>query len=535
MAMNFKTRIWLLPIATAVVVCIGIGINSRLSANTSTALQRVDQVQYPTVEGMDALSVEFGLVQSILQQAVSEGDKDVLAGAAEHAAAYRKTIEQLKSLDPQDTADIDKLRSEFDNYYDAALVTANIMLGTAPGDAAKSVAALQTQTQALAASLIATHEDALAEFRKLLSQSRSRVHQTLVVSIVTGLFIMGTLAIGSWVLIGSLFRTLGGEPETAAAIVRRIASGDFASAVEIQHNDSSSLLFDIGTLRDRLGALIRDVHQSSVNVDSAAQELNQSISELNERTGGQAANLEETASSMEEMTATVRQNADNAQHANRLASDAQSSAESGGQVVSRAVQAMSEINTSSKRIADIIGVIDEIAFQTNLLALNAAVEAARAGEQGRGFAVVASEVRNLAQRSATAAREIKQLINDSVIKIQDGTSLVNDSGKNLDEIVESVKKVAKIISEISLASVEQTRGLEQVSQAVSDMDGTTQQNSAMAEEASSVAQSMTNQARRLTDLVAHFKTDGATAHASAAPAARSVSPKRAHTALRAVA
>ena len=213
---------------------------------------------------------------------------------------------------------------------------------------------------------------------------------------------------------------------------------------------------------------------------------------------------------------TVKENADNARVASDLASAARTQAESGGQVVNQAVQAMSEINAASRRIADIIGVIDDIAFQTNLLALNAAVEAARAGEQGRGFAVVAVEVRNLAQRSGTAAREIKTLIQDSVAKVQDGTTLVDESGRHLNDIVVSVKKVADIIAAISAAGQEQARGLEQVNVAVTEMDKATQENSAMVEETSAVADTMQAQAKQLTDLVAMFRVEGRS-HAVAAP------------------
>jgi methyl-accepting chemotaxis protein-1 (serine sensor receptor) len=211
---------------------------------------------------------------------------------------------------------------------------------------------------------------------------------------------------------------------------------------------------------------------------------------------------------MEEMTSTVKQNADNARQANQLAAGARDQAETGGMVVTQAVNAMNAINASSKKIADIIGVIDEIAFQTNLLALNAAVEAARAGEQGRGFAVVASEVRNLAQRSAAAAKEIKGLINDSVEKVRTGSELVDDSGKVLTQIVESVKKVTDIVAEIAAASQEQAAGIDQVNKAVMQMDEVTQQNAALVEQAAAASKSMEEQAHKMVELMSFFKTGG---------------------------
>lgn len=502
--MNFKTRIWLLPITTAVIVTIGIAVNYRLAATTSAALERVEQVQYPTVEGLRALRSHFVNVQESLQQAVAEGDDSAIAAAGQQADAYRTTLKALRALD-EDGFNV--LDADFNSYYTTALSAVRVLLGKDSGDASRVVSQLQTRTQKLEQSLLAKQESELAEFRGLLTDSASGVHNSVLISIISAVIMMLALGLGSWVLITSVFRILGGDPELAASVVRNIAAGDFTTRVELRAGDTSSLLNDIRTLRDKLGSLIGNVHNSSREVDEAANELNQGIEELSDRTSHQAASLEETASSMEEMTSTVRQNAENAKHANDLAVAARTQAEAGGQVVDRAVSAMTQINDASKRIADIIGVIDEIAFQTNLLALNAAVEAARAGEQGRGFAVVATEVRNLAQRSATAAREIKQLINDSVEKVQDGASLVNASGKNLVEIVEAVKKVARIIAEISAASQEQTRGLEQVSVAISKMDEVTQQNSSMASATSSVARTMTDQARRLTDLVSTFRTD----------------------------
>src|SRR5690606_20136500 len=235
-----------------------------------------------------------------------------------------------------------------------------------------------------------------------------------------------------------------------------------------------------------------------------------------QRTQEQAAALEQTASSMEEMTATVKQNADNARQANQLSSNARSHAERGGAVVTRVVAAMEEINASSRKIADIIGVIDEIAFQTNLLALNAAVEAARAGEQGRGFAVVATEVRSLAQRSATAAKEIKELIGDSVEKVKAGSELVDESGKTLGDIMDAVKKVTDIVAEIAAASEEQAAGIEQVNNAVSQMDQTTQQNAALVEEVSAASKTLEQRAEEMVRLMSQFKTGSERAMAPAA-------------------
>lgn len=240
-------------------------------------------------------------------------------------------------------------------------------------------------------------------------------------------------------------------------------------------------------------------------VTSASEQITKGNEDLSQRTSEQASALEETAASMEEMTSTVKQNADNAKQADQLAIAARETADKGGAVTQRAVEAMGEINKSSKKIADIITVIDEIAFQTNLLALNAAVEAARAGEHGRGFAVVAAEVRNLAQRSATAAKEIKGLINESIQRVSDGSELVNQSGKTLDEIVSSVKRVSDIIAEISAASQEQANGLDEVNKAIMSMDESTQQNAALVEETTSAAQSMKGQARDLMEQVETFK------------------------------
>jgi len=265
----------------------------------------------------------------------------------------------------------------------------------------------------------------------------------------------------------------------------------------------------INQLTNGLAQLVAQAQMSADEIHRAAREIASGNADLQQRTEQQSSSLEQTASSMEEMTSTVKQNADNAAQANQLARTARNQAEAGGAVVGRAVQAMSTINDASRRIADIIGTIDEIAFQTNLLALNAAVEAARAGEQGRGFAVVASEVLNLSGRSATAAREIKELIADSVRKVEDGSVLVTQSGETLQQIVMAVKRVADIVAEIAAASREQSSGIGQVNTAIGQMDAMTQQNAALVNQAGEVAESMAQQAQSLRSLLERYRLAGA--------------------------
>jgi methyl-accepting chemotaxis protein len=505
--MKFKHRIWLLPIMTAVIVAVGIAVNSQITARTSEALRTVEHVQYPTVEDLRAMRTDVLDIQELLQRAVAEGDASVIAGADQHALTVRKTLQDLAHIDGDEFAPA--LREAFEGYYDAAVTATRILLGTQTGDSGAAIARMQKSSEALITLLGQSQETAVSEFRALLAVGTANVERSLLVSLIVGIVMIFALGAGSWVLIGSVFRNLGGEPEFAVETVRSIAAGDFTKVVELQPGDETSLLHGIETLRHKLGTLIRDVRQTSGAVDTAAADINAGIDRLTTRTSDQAASLEETASSMEEMTVTVKRNADNARIANELATEARDQAERGGSVATRAVSAMAEINTSSRRIADIIGVIDEIAFQTNLLALNAAVEAARAGEQGRGFAVVASEVRNLAQRSATAAREIKNLIQDSVAKVQDGSTLVDESGRHLNDIVAAAKKVANIIGEISFASQQQASGLDQVNRAIMHMDEVTQQNAEMAQQTSSVAGSMTSQAKALTDLISLFRIQDA--------------------------
>ena len=314
-------------------------------------------------------------------------------------------------------------------------------------------------------------------------------------------------SLGAWFISRGLMRELGGQPGYAAHIVRSIAAGNLGVRITTAPGDQSSLLFAMQGMRDSLVAIVSQVRTGTLTIANASTEIAAGNQDLSNRTENQSDTLKDTAASMEELTGTVRQNADNARQANALAESASNVARKGGAVVAQVVETMASINSSSKQIVDIIGVIDGIAFQTNILALNAAVEAARAGEQGRGFAVVATEVRNLAQRSAAAAREIKTLIGSSVERVDAGARLVDEAGSTMEEIVTSVKRVTDIMAEISSASAEQSAGIEQVNGAIGRMDEATRQNATLVEQASAAAASLQDEAATLAEVVSVFNME----------------------------
>ncbi len=494
----------MLPLIAAFIFVVGIATVLAFSARTSKSIEHLGAVDYPYLDATTQFASQLEALGATIQSAVAEGEKKRLDEAAERAATIRKTLNTIKAI-PGRSDEGERLSRLFETYFSASTDTAQLFLGIKQGDQAAAIAAMQSAQKVLDTDLKGMRDNARSGFDSGLSGAQGGVSASLYATLVSALLVVAGLGVGSYLVIGGIWRQLGGEPEYARDVMRRIARGDLSQAIQVQAGADNSLLAAVREMSSGLASIVGEVRGGSSRMRSAAQEIASGNQDLSERTEMQAASLERTTARMQLLTETVQSNARNAHQASELASSAASVASRGGSVVSKVVSTMEDITSSSKKIADIIGVIDGIAFQTNILALNAAVEAARAGEQGRGFAVVAGEVRNLAQRSAQAAREIKTLIGASVERVESGSKLVHHAGSTMSEIVESVARVATIIDEITTAAAEQSRGIGEVNGDVSQLDEMTQRNAALVEQAAAAAASMEQQSEGLESAVATFK------------------------------
>ena len=490
-------------------VSTGVGIN-RMSFIQAQLDQIVegDAAKLRLVNSMrDLVRYQSVTIRDVVMQEDLSFKRKEMKLMREATKTYRANATQLEKLllDPQGKSALAKLveadgkvKAAMDEAVEQSLGENHVGAGEIVRD---KVRPAQIEMIANLDSLL-SHVETLSKNTAMEATQAYQGARWLVLLLAGFALVLGVLA--AYAVTRSITRPLN----EAVAVANAVAAGDLSSKIEVDSsNETGRLLQALKHMNENLRGLVNKVRSSADSIATGTAEIASGNLDLSSRTEEQASSLEETAASMEELTSTVKQNAENAKQANQLAISASAVAVKGGAVVSQVVNTMSSINDSSKKIADIIGVIDGIAFQTNILALNAAVEAARAGEQGRGFAVVASEVRNLAQRSAAAAKEIKALIGDSVEKVGTGTKLVDEAGKTMAEIVTSVKRVTDIMSEIAAASSEQSAGIEQVNQAITQMDDVTQQNAALVEEAAAAAESLQDQAGQLVQAVSVFKLD----------------------------
>ena len=517
-------KLWLAVTAIVVLLVAVVGFSGYRSASTRVQSEAVTQ---EVSQRLDAVVQWAGLTETnavrtlalVLsdEPEVQTEFKDAIAATSTKISEVQKSLEAMPLLD-REKAQMDKIAAARKNM---AAQRDQARKLKADGQGEQAVAFVrQSYNPASAAYLQTLHDFVLLE-KQIMLETREQLGRDGMTTVKMAGGAVGALLlaiiVGAYYLIRSIVQPL----HQATALAGRIAEGDLSQRETITRADEfGELLHSLYAMSDSLGRMVFQVRQSTDSIATASAEIAAGNHDLSARTEQTSSNLQETAAAMEQFTSTIQQSASSAQQASSLAAGASGVAQRGGEVVTQVVSTMEAIQHSSQKIADIIGVIDGIAFQTNILALNAAVEAARAGEQGRGFAVVASEVRSLAGRSAEAAKEIKQLISTSVEKVEAGSRLVQDAGTTMQDIVQSVQRVNDMIGEITAASTEQSAGVSQVNQAVGNLDQMTQQNAALVEESAAAAQSLREQAEQLTEVVSKFKVN-ATGMSAAAPVRRS--------------
>jgi len=470
----------------------------------------------PLVLAVDEMDLSRSEVQQFLTDVSATHDPAGYKDAQESAIRFEAGIAKFKQHftaihNPAKLKELESIETHFKSFYGIGKSMAETYVkdgmdaGNALMKGSDTVPGFDKASEVLSTQLASFRKEQVSNAQQAASNAFGSAKSIQMTMLIGGIIASLLAAVFGTVIVRGLMVQLGGEPNVAAKLARRIGEGDLSVQVRLNQGDTTSLMAQLHVMQSSLVRVVGTVRQEAEGVATASSEISQGNHDLSARTETQASALEETAASMEELSSNVKQNAENAKQANLLARSAVEVAANGGAVVAEVVETMKHINDSSSRIFDIISVIDGIAFQTNILALNAAVEAARAGEQGRGFAVVASEVRSLAGRSAEAAKEIKTLINTSVERVEQGNILVDKAGATMMDVVNSIRRVTDIMGEISSNSAEQSAGASQITEAVSQMDHVTQQNAALVEEMAAAASSLRSQSDELVHTVSTFK------------------------------